>query len=239
MMKGKRSKRRYAISSFLLIIIGCTIILYQPVVNYFIAPKQLEKAYQTRLDAEGIRRNVQELSTQNLEKINQNFDFSEVENLDVLDVKPSIRAENVIGGIYIPSAGINLPILYGATNDNLRVASATLKPDQRMGEGNYAIAGHNSRTPGVLFAPLRKVNLGDELYISDKEKVYKYTMIHREVVMPERVDVIDDVQDKSLLTLVSCYSRDGSDRLIVTGELTEVVDYVDVDKNIYDAFKPL
>jgi sortase A len=229
----------YTLGSSVLLIAGLTLILYQPVVNYVISPKQLEKVYETGLDAEGIKQNIDSLAKQSQDQIDRSFQFAQVENLDVLEVRPSIQTANVIGGIYIPSAGINLPILYGATNDNLRVASATLNPDQIMGTGNYAIAGHNSRNPNVLFASLRKVQVGEALYISDKDKVYKYTAVDAQVVMPERVDVLDDVEDKALLTLISCYSRDGSDRLVVTGELTEVIDYAEVESDIYDAFKPL
>ncbi|MFC4600270.1 class A sortase [Cohnella hongkongensis] len=239
MAKNKIANRWYSISSIVLIIVGAALILYDPIVNYWITPRHLAKMYETNLGAEGIQQNVVELNSQSDETITRNFDFSEVENLGALDVGATIQTENVIGGIYIPSVDINLPILYGATNENLKVASATLKPDQVMGEGNYAIAAHNSRNLDVLFGSLRHVELGDELYITDKNKVYKYTMVQREVVMPERVDVIEDVENKTLLTLVSCYSWDGSDRLIVTGELTEVMEYVDAEQEIYDAFQPL
>ncbi|WP_178075921.1 class A sortase [Paenibacillus oralis] len=239
MFKNKTANRWYSISSMVLIITGAAFILYEPIVNNWIIPRHLAKMYETNLGAEGIRQNVIAINTQREETITRNFDFSEVENLDAFDITASIQTENVIGGIYIPSTGINLPILHGATNENLKVASATLKPDQVMGEGNYAIAAHNSRNPDKMFGSLRYVELGDEMYITDKNKVYKYTMVHQEVVMPERVDVIEDVENKTLLTLVSCYSWDGSDRLIVTGELTEVIEYTDAEQEIYDVFQPL
>ncbi|WP_249900666.1 class A sortase [Paenibacillus sp. PK3_47] len=235
----KTARRWYKIIPISLILLGTILILYRPVINYWIAPNHFKKIYQVNLGTEGIKQNVELLESQSQERITQNFDFSEVENLSVLDVTSSIRTENVIGGIYIPSTGINLPILYGATNENLRVASATLKPDQVMGTGNYAIAAHNSKNPKVLFGSLRKVQMGAEMYLTDKNKVYIYKMVDRKVVMPERIDVIDDVENKKLLTLISCFSWDGSDRLVVTGELTQVVDYIDVDKEVFTAFESL
>lgn len=238
-MKNRSGNRFYSVLSVVLLLLGVGILAYKPIMDYWVTPKHLEKLYQTGLGVEGIQRNMESLNVQNKQKQAGAFDFSAVENLGFIDKKATIQTENMVGGIYIPSVDINLPILYGATNENLKAASATMKPDQAMGEGNYAIAAHNSRNPDVLFGSLKYVEVGDELYITNKDKVYKYTMVHREIVMPERVDVIDDVEDQTLLTLVTCYSADASDRLIVTGELTEVVDYSEADSFINDAFEPL
>lgn len=239
MAKNKIAYRKYSITSSLLLFIGVAIILYNPIMNYWVIPKHLTKIHKTNLGAERIKQNRIALESKSVEMTDWKFDFSKVENLSSLDARALIQTEYVIGGIYIPSVAITLPILFGATNENLKAASATLKPDQVMGKGNYAIAAHNSRNPDVLFGSLRKVEVGDEIYISDKDKVYKYVMVQREVVMPERIDVIDDVENKTLTTLISCYSWDGSDRLIVTGELEEVMDYVDAQQEVYKAFEPL
>ncbi|MFD0961128.1 class A sortase [Paenibacillus chungangensis] len=238
-MKNRSRNRFYNVLSIMLLLIGGGLIAYKPIMDYWVTPKHLDTLYQTSLGAEGIKQNMEKLHVQYEQVKVEAFDFSEVESLGFLDEKATIQTENVIGGIYIPSVDINLPILYGATNENLKAASATMKPEQAMGEGNYAIAAHNSRNPDILFGSLKYVKADDEMYITNKDKVYKYKMVHRQVVMPERVDVIDDVEDKTLLTLVTCYSADGSDRLIVTGELTEVIDYSEVESSIYEAFEPL
>ncbi|QUL53504.1 class A sortase [Paenibacillus tritici] len=238
-MENRSRKRYYSIFSVILLLAGGGMMIYKPIMDYWISPNHLNSLYQTGLGAEGIKKNMESLDEQNQKKQVESFDFTAVENLGFLDKKATIKTENVIGGIYIPSVDINLPILYGATNENLRAASATMKPDQAMGEGNYAIAAHNSRNPQLLFGALKHVEAGDELFITNKDKVFKYTMVQSQVVMPERVDVIDDVADKTLLTLVTCYSSDGSDRLIVTGELEEIVDYSEVDSTIHEAFEPL
>ena len=49
----------------------------------------------------------------------------------------------VIGGIAIPEVEINLPIFKGLDNVNLFYGAGTMKPDQRMGEGNYSLASHH------------------------------------------------------------------------------------------------
>lgn len=156
------------------------------------------------------------------------FDYDAIENINAGMMPPKVNIDeinNAVGVISIPSVNLEEPILYGTTNENLWLGATTMKPDQKMGKGNYTLAGHNHHTKPLLFQPIRDVNDGDEIYVTDKDKVYTYKVTGKEVVMPERVDVLDDVPGKEMITLVSCFSKDGSDRIIVTGELFEVQDY--------------
>ena len=156
------------------------------------------------------------------------FDYDAIENINAGMMPPKVNIDeinNAVGVISIPSVNLEEPILYGTTNENLWLGATTMKPDQEMGKGNYTLAGHNHHTKPLLFQPIRDVNDGDEIYVTDKDKVYTYKVTGKEVVMPERVDVLDEVPGKEMITLVSCFSKDGSDRIIVTGELFEVQDY--------------
>lgn len=156
------------------------------------------------------------------------FDYGAIENIDNGFTMPDInpyKMENAIGIITIPSVNLEQPILYGTTNENLLMGATTMKPKQKMGEGNYALAGHNHNTRPVLFQPIRNVKMGDDIYVTDKKKVYHYTVSNKQIVQPERVDVIDDVKGQKLVTLVSCYAKDGSNRIIVTGKLKDVIDF--------------
>src|SRR5699024_11149761 len=81
----------------------------------------------------------------------------------------------MIGEIYVPDVGIHIPILEGLTNENLWLASATMKPNQVMGEGNYAIAGHYMLDKSLLFTPLENSQEGQKVYITYKRTVYEYT----------------------------------------------------------------
>lgn len=158
------------------------------------------------------------------------FDYDAIQNISNTMVFPDIDIENMnnaIGIITVPSVDLEEPILYGTTNQNLLLGATTMKPDQKMGEGNYTLAGHNHHSKNVLFQPIRYIEIGESIYVTDKDKVYNYKVIHKEVVDPYRVDVLDDVEGKKLITLVSCHALDGSDRIIVTGELYKVTDYVE------------
>lgn len=214
---------------------GIALIFYQPVVNNFIAPKKLESAYKNNLDASDIKDNLNRLK----ENEDNLFDYESVETLKAMDINPVINKQNVIGGVYVPSVGVNIPIMYGTSQDVLRNAIGTMKPEQELGKGNYVLIGHNSRNPDILFAPIRRIEKNDPIYITDKDKVYEYKMVQSEVVEPSRVDVMEDVEGKELVSLISCYSDDGSDRIVVQGELTNVYDYGKGSKNIKNAFDDL
>lgn len=165
-----------------------------------------------------------------LEDSDNLFDYDEIQNINSSMIPPKIdisQIKNAVGIITIPSVDLEEPILYGTTNKNLLLGATTMKPDQKMGEGNYTLAGHNHHTKKILFQPIRNAEIGAEIFVTDKDKVYIYKVTHKEVVEPSRVDVLDDVEGKKIITLVSCFAKDGSNRIIVTGELQEVQDYVE------------
>lgn len=215
----------------ILVLTGLGLILYQPIINYVISPKQLEKAYDTELSSEDMRDNLERLrGTEGM------FDYDSVETLNKMDVNPIIKRANIIGGVYVPSVGLRMPIMYGVNNVTLRTSAGTMKPEQEMGKGNYVLIGHNARNPNVLFAPIRRIQQGESIYVSDKQKVYEYRMVDSKVVQPTQVDVMEDVEGKELVTLISCYSKDGSDRIVVTGELIGVVDYEKAASQLQNIF---
>ncbi|MFC6261873.1 class A sortase [Levilactobacillus fujinensis] len=129
-----------------------------------------------------------------------------------------------IGQLRVPAVGLDLPIGVGVSNDVLVRGAGTLKADQQMGQGNYALAGHYMTTQRLLFSPLKGVRKGDSVTLTDKRRVYRYRVTRVEVIDRHKVDVIDDVPGKKLVTLITCNSarRGEPKRLVVQGELQSV-----------------
>lgn len=152
-----------------------------------------------------------------------NYDFKQVNALDISTVTKAATDKNLnpIGLLSIPSVKIDLPILAGLSNENLAVGAATMKSDQQMGKGNYALAGHHMANKSILFSPLTKIKLGDKIYITDKQYVYTYRVTLSKTVYKTQVQYIDDVKGKKLITLVTCASSlaGEEDRHIVQGQL--------------------
>ncbi|WP_411953817.1 class A sortase [Alkalibacillus sp. S2W] len=203
-----------------MIVLGIILVSYQPTLDYIIKPYLLDKEYDKALNL-----SHETITANTTVSREPQFDFNAIDSLNSSEINEiDIKKEDVLGSITVPSVSMELPILYGTTNESLNVGAGTMKPDQQMGEGNYALAGHNNTNRSLLFAPIRHIEKGDDIILSDGKHQYVYEMVDSEVVEPHRTEVIEDVEGKETLTLVSCYSDDGSDRIIVHGELKRVVE---------------
>lgn len=74
-----------------------------------------------------------------------------------------------------------------------------------------------------MFSSLHRTEAGMKAYMTDLENIYEYTITDVIMVDPHRIDVIED-QETPMITLVTC-NVDGTERLIVQGELTDTFVY--------------
>lgn len=179
---------------------------------------------------------------ENLE-IEGNFDFDSVKAISseaVLSAQWDAQQLPVIGGIAIPEVEINLPIFKGLDNVNLFYGAGTMKPNQKMGEGNYSLASHHIFTAEnasqMLFSPLVNAKEGMKIYLTDKEKVYTYVIREVKHVTPDRVDEIEDREGIKEITLVTCVDYNATERIIVKGDFKEVKPYAETPSDILEAF---
>ena len=189
---------------------------------------------------------VSQVSKEKLEE-NQdtegNFDFDSVKAISseaVLSSQWDAQQLPVIGGIAIPEVEINLPIFKGLDNVNLFYGAGTMKPNQKMGEGNYSLASHHIFTAEnasqMLFSPLVNAKEGMKIYLTDKEKVYTYVIREVKHVTPDRVDEIEDREGIKEITLVTCVDYNATERIIVKGDFKKVKPYAETPSDILEAF---
>lgn len=217
--------------SFLLIIGGLILLFNKPIINYFVT--NTGAAYElSQLSKEDLKQN---------RKRKASFDFDKVRSIrseDILKSQLNKSKEElpVIAGIAIPSVKIRLPIFKGLSNEALLYGAGTLSPDQEMGKRNYALASHRSDQADLLFTPLEELTLGAEIYVTDLTKVYTYKAISKERVAPTALEVLDEVPDKQLITLITCGDLYGTDRLVVQGELIDTVPMKQMSDQAAEAF---
>lgn len=116
------------------------------------------------------------------------YDFKKVKSIDFAQTTRS-RVKNTagaIGAISIPSVKLYLPIMQGLSDSSLSTGGGTMRADQKMGKGNYPLAGHYMTDQGALFSPLERVRLGSMVYLTDLKKVYAYKIYYKKVVDPQR-----------------------------------------------------
>ena len=173
------------------------------------------------------------------------YDFDSVKPVSATNVLKDQYVEQkgnlpIIAGIAIPELGINLPIFKGMGNDELTYGAGTMKENQVMGQGNYALASHHIfglwGSSQMLFSPLERAQKGLKIYITDSTTVYTYTVTRVELVEPSAGYVIDDVPGETLITLVTCDTLEAHGRIIVQGELTAEQAYESADASIVNAF---
>lgn len=204
--------------SNLLILVGIIVIGLNVFFIVIIEPHLLEKRISKvwTLSEEEIRvNNLREFESSEL-----NLEITETNNL-----LSEIDQTKVIGFVSIPNVNLSLPLLRGATIDNLDLSASTIFDEQVMGKGNYPIAGHRTFLPDTLFSPLIRVEIGDEIYLTDKTSIYIYQINKIDIVTPEQIEVLNPPNEGSIVTLITCSGKNSEFRRIVVGELIEVNDF--------------
>ncbi|MCY8217295.1 class A sortase [Bacillus haynesii] len=153
------------------------------------------------------------------------FDFDAIQPPSFMEtVKAGLDRESraVIGRITISSVNIKLPILKGTTNQNLLYGATTMRPDQKMGEGNYPLAGHHMKRESLLFGPLINIEKGDTVKITDFKKDYIYAVTSKQFISEMDTDMIQETKEKEM-TLITCDKAVRTEgRLAVKGKLIHV-----------------
>ncbi len=231
--KAGRKRRLYNILAFLLFFLALLLIFNSSIRNSIMA----WRTNQYR---------VENISSEEIEKnksLDATFDFDQVESLSteaVLAAQWKAQQLPVIGGIAIPELDLNLPIFKGLSNTALYYGAGTMKETQVMGQGNYALASHHvfgiTGASGMLFSPLGKGKEGMKIYVTDKTTVYTYILSTVETVTPDRVDLIEDTEGVSEITLVTCGDAAATNRVIVKGRLESSVPYDQASQTILDSF---
>lgn len=184
--------------------------------------------YFNKLNAEDILKNNREVVE------DENFNFESVEEISPMRVllDPSkINPKLIVGQITIESIDLDLTLFKGVSETNLLAGAGTMKPSQIMGEGNYAVAGHNSRK-GALFYKLDQAKINDIIKITDKENIYEYEIYDRKIVPPTALYMIENTEaDKRggpIISLMNCYYENGKNtgnRYFVLGDLVNIYEY--------------
>lgn len=181
----------------------------------------LENAAQTR-EPESSDDPVQAYTELQLEQYDG--DMGEVQEYEPPDkddpVKQILESQSLVGIIEIEKIDIMFPIVEGTDRENIRAAIGHMKGTAPPGgDGNCVLAGHRGGVYGIFFKNINKLEEGDTVKLTDLEgNEYIYAVYEQFVVEPWELWVIDAVEDKNTLTLVSC-ENEGTMRLIVRCEL--------------------
>lgn len=157
-----------------------------------------------------------QMTTKEPTKVRGNYSGNDIETLQLshLTVDPQSLIDRYgVGMISIPSINLQLPILEGITQENLSIGVGTVRPNQKLGEGNFVLLGHYMTNKGLLFGGLKQVEIGDTIQISFYQEDATYVVQETKVIhQSEGQYMLDDPSDHHWLTLLTCDgSRIGTD----------------------------
>lgn len=246
----KKAKQRLVKLIFLFIMLLGIIICIAPyTIEHYIMPHAIDKANASvnQLDANKLEENQKRIreTLRNLDDINYgeattydknlSYDADKIMSIDRVPINVKINKNYVIGKLYVPNVELNIAVLEGLTNQNLDVASGTMKPKQKMGKGNFAIAGHHMIDYNSLFTPVSRMKEYDEIFLSDKRYVYEYVTTKVSVVSENNGNVVDDIPGENLITLVTCSDPEGTARVVVRGKLLKKYKITEASEDVKNA----
>lgn len=214
MSKSDIAKKVFKILGLVLISLLCLAMIFNRQVGYFVTDhtiKNVSKIKGEKLEPTYDTENVQPYSAEAA--------------IEAALAAPHVRAA---GQVSIPSVGINLPIYEGTNDVHLYLGAAESRPRSETtagSEGNYTLASHYVANRGLLFEPLPRVSVGDEIFVAYEHNVYKYVVDKKDRIDVGDSEWLDDKGKEKLITLYTCVSLDlPSERWVVQGHLEKVYD---------------
>ncbi|MEK4664094.1 class D sortase [Priestia sp. FSL H7-0729] len=148
-----------------------------------------------------------------LSKLNHAFEQG-IQDKDTASAEPTTdntdivqeASSDTLGVLSIDKIDVRLPILEGATENNMKVAATHLVETTKIGnKGNAAIAAHRAHKKGRLFNRLGELQIGDSMKVTLADQtMIQYKVDQISVVEPNDLSVLEDPGLGQVLTLITC-----------------------------------
>ena len=211
MLKRKKEKNKsqlYIIGS-LLLLIGISILSFKFYIYY--KDVKLEKNILNEFYEE--QEVIKEDSEINNEESQIDIEKDFIDTTDTVDYIAVLK----IPKINLEKGLVAKDSIDNNVEKNIQILNESSMPDKE--NGNVILAGHNGNGSTSYFRNIHKLSLDDEVSIYYNGYEYKYKVMNSyKVNKTGKVDIIRN-NDKSTLTLITCYGKDK--QLIVICELIE------------------
>ncbi len=220
------------ILAIILIFIGVILLIAPTISNQILKYKAKESTELIdKIEADKMQKNNEAKAIYDYDSVSEVGVYETMTNLSKVD------KSKIIGQIISPEIKMNVAIFKGITNANLLVGAGTMKSDQKMGEGNYALAAHYIAKDGVLFNRLLDVNKGVKFFLTDKKNIYEYVAEKRVVLPDDSFYMIKNEEEKKygtpILTMMTCPKESRSNkRVFVVCKLVDTYSYKENIKKI-------
>ena len=137
------------------------------------------------------------------------------------DIITEYKGYTVSSKLTIPTISLETYILQNYSVNALRVSVTKFWGVDANQIGNFCVAGHNFKNKN-MFSNLKKLNIGDRLFISDNEigKI-EYEIYDKFIVFPHETDCLNpETNGKREVTLITC-TIDSKQRIIIKAREVE------------------
>ena len=133
--------------------------------------------------------------------------------------------DNIIGFLRIPAIDLELPILLGASKENLELGAAHLTQTSYPIGGdntNCVLAAHRGYYKAPMLREVEQLEIGDRVEVENFRETLTYTVCETRIIDPTDIDQLLIQPGRDLLTLVTCHPLgSNAQRYVVFCERTE------------------
>lgn len=129
----------------------------------------------------------------------------------VIDLAAYGIEDGIIGYIEIPAMDVILPIYLGASTTNMAQGAVqcggTSLPIGSFGgvSANCVIAAHRGYRGAAMFREIQKLQVGDELIITNLWETLIYQVVETKIIAPTQVEEVALQEGRDMVTLSTCH----------------------------------
>ena len=146
-------------------------------------------------------------------------------NQDNIDDILETKEKSIYDGyIYFKNLDYKLLIKKGDYNEVLNNNLVLMISDKNVIDnkyGNIVLAGHNNK---YVFNKIYKLNINDEIIISNFNNQYSYTVYKKEYINIKDKTILDNIYNDKILTLITC-TNDNQTRYIVQSKFNHIISH--------------
>ena len=225
---GSRGKRRWRlILPLLLFLAGASVALYPLVTD--LAYRREVREERTRFEAQvreqekeepfeelyrELRRRNEELYRNHQKNLTDPWSYEQPS----IDLTEYGLEGNVIGFLSIPAMEIELPILLGANEENMKLGAVHLTETSYPVGGentNCVIAAHRGYSRAAMFRDIELLEPGDRVRIENFRETLDYEVKEIRVISPTDIDQVLIQERRDLVTLITCHHYGHNDQRYV------------------------
>ncbi|MEK3560665.1 class A sortase [Lactobacillus crispatus] len=183
----------------------------------------------------------------NKQKKNPTFNMKQVKPVSPKSIANAFRHRRdyrAVGQIAIRDHNVLLNIYRGVGNVELNLGAGTMNQHQTMGQGNYALAGHNMDDGRTYFSPLYTAKVrgnlpnGTSIFLTDYKKVYFYKITSSQFISVYNLKLAWNNKKFKKEPVISLFTCDwtGAGRLFIRGKYTGSENYSGASKYVRSSF---